>query len=99
MRKTSFIEERRRRKSGESSSRPSSRLSLELPAEQKIGRKGKRELLQTFTFRGTSNYAQKVCSNTNFSKFVTVDDTGVFYLLQTMKTSFDTTDMFASSSI
>jgi len=78
--KTSFMAERRRKKSGDS--RPPSRLSLEISAGIKLGRQGKRELLQTIAFRGA--YAQHVVSDPSFSKFVVVDDTGVYYLLETL---------------
>jgi len=79
--KTSFMAERRRRKSGDS--RPSSRLSLELPTGIKIGKQGKRELLNSFYFRGS--FAKLVVSDPSFTQFVTVDNTGIFYLLRIMK--------------
>jgi hypothetical protein len=73
--------ERRRRKSGDS--RPPSRLSLEISPGIKIGRQGKRELLQSFLFRGT--FANQVVYDPSFTKFVVVDDTGIYYLLETLK--------------
>ncbi|ODN02648.1 Apoptotic protease-activating factor 1 [Orchesella cincta] len=82
-RRTSFMSERRRRRSGESPSKSNNRLSLEIPTGSKIGRQGKRELLQQFSFRG--NFAQNFESDLNFTKVITVDDTGVFYVLESMK--------------
>lgn len=82
-RRPSFMNERRRRRSGESPSKQLNRLSLEIPTGNKIGRQGKRELLQQFSFRG--NFAQHFAVDSNFTKLITVDDTGVFYLLETMK--------------
>ncbi len=79
--KPSFMAERRRRKSGDS--RPPSRLSLEISPGIKIGRQGKRELLQSFLFRGT--FANQVVYDPSFTKFVVVDDTGIYYLLETLK--------------
>jgi hypothetical protein len=76
--------ERRRRRSGESPARSNSnRLSLELPDGSKIGRQGKRELLQQFAFRG--NYAKYFVTNPSFDKTLTIDDTGIFYILETLK--------------
>lgn len=76
------MSERRRRRSGESPSK-NNRLSLEIPSGSKIGRQGKRELLQQFSFRG--NFAQNFASDNSFNKVITVDDTGVFYMLENMK--------------
>jgi hypothetical protein len=55
---------------------------MEIPADVKVGRKGKRELLQTFSFYG--NTARHVSCDLGFSRFVTVDDCGVFYILDIM---------------
>lgn len=77
------MSERRRRRSAESPARNPNRLSLEIPDGSKIGRVGKRELLQQFAFRG--NYAQYFVTDLNFEKIITVDDTGIFYLLETLK--------------
>ncbi len=50
------MSERRRRRSGSPAGNNNStsniRLSLEIPDGSKIGRQGKRELLQQFSFRG-----------------------------------------------
>ncbi|CAG7833833.1 unnamed protein product [Allacma fusca] len=75
--RTTFMQDKRRRRSGES--RSCSRLSMEIPADVKVGRQGKRELLQTFLFYG--NAARHVSCDSGFSRFVTVDDCGVFYIL------------------
>jgi hypothetical protein len=83
--KPSFIEERRRKKSGDNSSRPNSRLSLEIGEGIKIGRKGKRELLQSFFFRGS--YAQDLVSDPYFRKFAVVDDSGMFYIIEVFSNS------------
>lgn len=79
------MSERRKRRSGDSPARTnnSNRLSLEIPDGSKIGKVGKRELLQQFAFRG--NYAQHFVTDLSFGKILTVDDTGIFYLLETLK--------------
>jgi hypothetical protein len=63
--------------------RSTNRLSLEIPIGSKIGKQGKRELLQQFSLRG--NLAQRFFTDPHCDKIVTVDDTGVFYLLETLK--------------
>jgi len=63
--------------------RSNNRLSLEIPVGSKIGRQGKRELLQQFSFRG--NISRTFFTDSFCEKIVTVDDTGVYYLLETLK--------------
>ncbi len=77
------MSERRRRRSGESPNKSNNRLSLEIPSGSKIGRQGKRELLQQFCFRG--NFSQNFECDSTLTKVLTVDDTGVFYVLESMK--------------